>query len=67
MSFFPLLISYAMATDFLLAIAESVEGLEGGTVIYKMKAIVERGRFANNMIKKKVCSVSTKVPQIPFL
>ncbi|KAK9468916.1 hypothetical protein V1512DRAFT_258203 [Lipomyces arxii] len=35
------------------AINESVEGLDGGSVIYKMKAIVERGRFANNLIKKK--------------
>ncbi|KAK9314620.1 hypothetical protein V1522DRAFT_408605 [Lipomyces starkeyi] len=35
------------------SISESVEGLEGGSVIYKMKVIVERGRFANNLIKKK--------------
>ncbi|KAK9474838.1 uncharacterized protein V1510DRAFT_410802 [Dipodascopsis tothii] len=35
------------------AIHESVEGLDGGSVVYKMKATVERGRFANNMIKKK--------------
>ncbi|KAK9240685.1 hypothetical protein V1525DRAFT_369840 [Lipomyces kononenkoae] len=35
------------------SMAESVEGLEGGSVIYKMKAIVERGRFTNNLIKKK--------------
>ncbi|KAK9456673.1 hypothetical protein V1511DRAFT_219230 [Dipodascopsis uninucleata] len=32
---------------------ESVEGLDGGSVVYKMKAIVERGRFANNLVKKK--------------
>ncbi|KAK9479640.1 hypothetical protein V1514DRAFT_291267 [Lipomyces japonicus] len=35
------------------SLIESVEGLDGGSVIYKMKAIVERGRFANNLIKKK--------------
>ncbi|KAK9389932.1 hypothetical protein V1515DRAFT_628730 [Lipomyces mesembrius] len=35
------------------SISESVEGLEGGSVIYKMKAIVERGRFANNLVKRK--------------
>ncbi|KAK9460539.1 uncharacterized protein V1516DRAFT_676988 [Lipomyces oligophaga] len=35
------------------SLCESVEGLDGGSVVYRMKAIVERGRFANNLVKKK--------------
>ncbi|KAK9450245.1 uncharacterized protein V1518DRAFT_413339 [Limtongia smithiae] len=35
------------------SLSESVEGLDGGSVVYKMKAVVERGRFANNLIRKK--------------
>lgn len=32
---------------------ESVEGLEGGQVIYKLVATIERGRFANNLVAKR--------------
>ncbi|ODQ53898.1 hypothetical protein SAICODRAFT_6679 [Saitoella complicata NRRL Y-17804] len=33
---------------------ESIEGMEGGHIIYKMKAVVERGGFtAANLVKKK--------------
>lgn len=32
---------------------ESVEGLEGGQVIYKLVATIERGRFNNNIVAKK--------------
>lgn len=35
------------------SIDESVEGLEGAFVVYKMVAVIERGRFANNMTCKK--------------
>ncbi|KAF5093056.1 hypothetical protein D0Z00_004272 [Geotrichum galactomycetum] len=35
------------------SIDESVEGLDGAQVIYKLVAKVERGRFANNIIAKK--------------
>lgn len=32
---------------------ESVEGLDGGQVIYKLVATIERGRFANNLVAKR--------------
>lgn len=32
---------------------ESVEGLEEGQVVYKLVATIERGRFANNIVRKK--------------
>ena len=35
------------------SIDESVEGLDGAQVIYKLVAKVERGRFANNIVAKK--------------
>ena len=35
------------------SIDESVEGLEGGQVVYKLVATIERGRFANNLVTKK--------------
>lgn len=35
------------------SIDESVEGLEGAQVIYKLVAKIERGRFANNIVAKK--------------
>lgn len=35
------------------SIDESVEGLDGAQVIYKLVAKIERGRFANNLITKK--------------
>lgn len=35
------------------SLEESVEGLEGGQVVYKLVATIERGRFANNIVAKK--------------
>lgn len=35
------------------SIDESVEGLEGAQVIYKLVATIERGRFANNLVAKR--------------
>lgn len=35
------------------SIDESVEGMEGGFVVYKIVATVERGRFANNLTCQK--------------
>ncbi|ODQ65466.1 hypothetical protein NADFUDRAFT_83427 [Nadsonia fulvescens var. elongata DSM 6958] len=32
---------------------ESVEGLDHGMVVYKLKATIDRGRFSSNLIKKK--------------
>lgn len=34
-------------------IPESVEGLEGGMVVWKLSATIERGRFSNNISKKQ--------------
>lgn len=34
-------------------IPESVEGMEGGQVVYRLLATVERGRFSNNLVAKK--------------
>ncbi|ODV89187.1 hypothetical protein CANCADRAFT_11378, partial [Tortispora caseinolytica NRRL Y-17796] len=39
------------------SIPESVEGLESAIVIYKMKATIERGRFSNNIVRKKVIHI----------
>lgn len=35
------------------SVDESVEGLEGGQLVYKLVATIERGRFANNIVTKK--------------
>lgn len=35
------------------SVEESVEGLEGAQVVYKLVATIERGRFANNIVTKK--------------
>lgn len=32
---------------------ESVEGLPGGSVVYKIEAIIDRGKFHNSMVTKK--------------
>ncbi|CAK7915339.1 protein Rod1p [[Candida] anglica] len=34
-------------------IPESVEGLPGGSVVYKLEATIERGKFHNNLVSKK--------------
>lgn len=34
-------------------IPESIEGLEGGMVVWKLAATIERGRFSNNISKKQ--------------
>ncbi|AOW03996.1 hypothetical protein B0I72DRAFT_138532 [Yarrowia lipolytica] len=34
-------------------IPESIEGLEGGMVVWKLAATIERGRFSNNIAKKQ--------------
>lgn len=35
------------------SIPESVEGLPGGSLTYKLEALIDRGKFHNNMIAKK--------------
>jgi len=38
-------------------IPDSVEGLPGGAIIYKMKAVIERsGLVTKNIVCRKVCS-----------
>lgn len=34
-------------------VPESIEGLEGGMVVWKLSATIERGRFSNNISKKQ--------------
>lgn len=38
-------------------IPETVEGVEGGQVSYRLKAVVERPGFAQNLVKRRILRV----------
>lgn len=37
--------------------AESVEGMSNGSIIYRLQATVERGRFSNNLVSRKLVRI----------